>query len=32
VCALLGFDPQSIRKRLRAWEREAASGSLVNIE
>ena len=23
VCAVLGFDPQSIRKRLRVWEQEA---------
>jgi hypothetical protein len=32
VCAVLGFDPQSIRKHLRAWEREAAAGSVLNTE
>jgi hypothetical protein len=25
VCAVLGFDPQSIRKRLRHWEKEATT-------
>jgi hypothetical protein len=32
VCAVLGFDPQIIRKRLRAWEREAAAGSVFDTE
>jgi hypothetical protein len=30
VCVVLGLDPQSIRKRLRLWEREAAEGSKGN--
>jgi len=32
VCAVLGFDAQSIRRRLRVWEREAASRAAVNSE